>query len=93
MLTIRPEAKKDYAHIKHINDLAFKQENEGILVEKLRKKSDFISVLSLIAENEYGTIGHILLFPLKIKSDKQEKAVLSLGPMAVLPEHQNKGIE
>ena len=89
---IRNEEKQDYNEIRKINELAFNQKNEGKLVDDLRKKSDFNHLLSLVAERDGRIIGHILFYPLKIKNEKEEFIVLSLAPMAVHPDFQNKGI-
>ncbi len=91
-LKIRPESEEDLAKITEANDLAFGQKNEGILVERLRKTDSFISELSLIAELEGKIVGHILFYPVTIRSADSEFLSLSLGPMAVVPELQNLGI-
>ena len=91
-LTIRPESKRDYLQIKQINDLAFNQENEGIMIENLRSKPEFIPELSLIAKLENEIVGHILFLPLKIKNNNSEFTTLSLAPMAVKSEYQKMGI-
>ncbi len=49
-LIIRPERENDYPKIREVNDLAFGQENEGRLIEKLRQTEKFIPGLSLVAE-------------------------------------------
>ena len=89
---IRNERKNDYNQIRKINGLAFGQENEGIMIDALRKTSDFNYLLSLVAEVKGRIVGHILLYPIKIKNENEEYTVLSLAPMAVHPEFQNKGI-
>jgi len=91
-IIIRQEVKADHTRIKKINDNAFEQENEGTLVNKLREKDLFIPELSLVAEADEMVVGHILLYPVIINSAHQKHNTLSLGPMAVLPEHQRKGI-
>jgi len=91
-ITIRPETKKDYLPIREINDLAFKQKNEGLLIEKLRETSDFISELSLVAEFERKVVGHLLLYPVKLNEENTKHTILSLGPMSVHPNYQRKGI-
>jgi len=40
-IKIRNEQKNDYNQIRKINDLAFGQENEGKMIESLRKTSDY----------------------------------------------------
>ncbi len=91
-IIIRQELKEDHARIKEINDQAFEQEDEGRLVNKLRKKDQFIPELSLVAEIDKTVIGHILFYPVKINSTDKKHTTLSLGPMSVLPAHQKKGI-
>ena len=91
-VSIREERKNDYDEIKKINDFAFGQENEGKMVEALRKTLDYNLKLSLVAEIKNKIMGYILFYPIIIKNEKEEFAVLSLAPMAVLPEYQNKGI-
>ena len=89
---IRSEEKNDYEAIKKINDLAFNQINEGVMIEKLRDNPEFIAELSLVAVVNDKVVGHILFFPVKIKNDFECKRSLSLAPMAVHPNFQNKGI-
>ncbi len=91
-IIIRQELNEDLARIKEINDLAFEQEDEGKLVDKLRQKDQFIPELSLVAEADETVVGHILFYPVIINSANQKHTTLSLGPMSVLPEHQKKGI-
>lgn len=74
-----------------LNKSAFGQENESKLVEKIRKGSNFIPELSLIAEIDGRIVGYILLSRIKIINNHAFKT-LSLAPMAVLHEFQNKGI-
>lgn len=89
---IRPETEKDYVMIKKVNDLAFGQKNEGLLVEKLRQTENYIPALSLVAELNEEIIGHILFYPVTVRSCGSTYSTLSLGPMAVIPEYQRKGI-
>ncbi len=89
---IRHENPADYDAIKQVNDLAFGQAGEGLLVEQLRMNSAFIPKLSLVAEVEGKVLGHILFYPLVIKGKAENFETLSLAPMSVLPEYQNLGI-
>ena len=81
-----------YDAIDEINNLAFGQPQETGLIRSLRKLNDYIPELSLIAFNDDDAIGHILFFPIVIISDDREFQTLSLAPMAVVPEYQNKGM-
>lgn len=87
-IQIRPESKGDYKQISLINDMAFGQEEEGKLVDKLRKNRSFRKELSLVACMGSEIIGHILFFPIQINSNSQYTESLALAPMSVLPELQ-----
>jgi putative acetyltransferase len=91
-LNIRHETANDYPGIKKINDLAFGQQVEGKLIDRLRKNPDYNENLSIVAEIIGGIIGHILFFPIKISDGENTYDSLSLGPMAVVPKFQGKGI-
>ena len=91
-IQIRPENKNDYKIISMVNDMAFGQETEGILIEKLRKNRNFIKELSLVACMGNEIIGHILFFPIQIKSEGESFESLALAPMSVIPELQGLGI-
>lgn len=90
--TIRTERKEDYQSIQNVNDLAFGQKNEGKLIGKLRMTKSFISELSLVAESENKIVGHILFYPVHIRSEEDSHISLALAPMAVHPDYQRKGI-
>ena len=91
-LSIRPEKEDDIPVIQKINDLAFNQEAEGILVNKLRKSDAFIPELSLVAESAGQLVGHILFTRIRVLEGESEAPSLALAPMAVLPDFQSKGV-
>lgn len=91
-LKIRTESERDYPQIKNIHDNAFGQENEGNLIEKLRKNKNYVNAISLVAETNDKLVGHILFFPIQIINNERSHESLALAPMAVLPAYQNKGI-
>jgi putative acetyltransferase len=91
-VVIRAERKNDYDQIQKINDAAFGRKNEGRLVASLRKTLVYNPSLSLVAEVQNKIVGHILFYPVIIQNEKEESTVLSLGPVAVHPDFQNKGI-
>ncbi len=93
-IVIRPERKEDFEKITEVNDQAFGQPEEGNLIINLRKTTDFNANLSLVAVDvdNAKTVGHILFYPIKIKSDDSEFQTLALAPMSVLPEFQRKMI-
>jgi predicted N-acetyltransferase YhbS len=88
---IRQESSDDYYKVNEIIKLAFGQDDESQLVDKIRKGENFVPELSMIAEVEGELVGHILFSKIKINGN-QEYGSLALAPVAVLPEYQNKGI-
>lgn len=90
---IRVEQENDFQAIKEVNDLAFGQEGESNLIDKIRKSSAFISDLSLVVETEDKEIvGHILFSIVVIETAEGNVQSLALAPVAVKPDYQNEGI-
>ena len=89
--TIRKEEEKDHEQIYEVNKLAFQQENESNLIEKIRKSENFIPELSIVAEINNRIVGHILFSKIKIMGDSDYES-LALAPVAVIPEFQKRGI-
>lgn len=90
-IEIRQEEKKDFEQIYTVNKLAFNQETESKLVDKIRKSENFISKLSLVAIFNEKIIGHILFSKIKIAGEHIFET-LALAPMAVTPEFQKQGV-
>ncbi len=90
---IKAETPADYTVIRQIVTAAFGRDKEANLIEELRKLTQFSSELSLIGLTNGIPVGHILFFPVEVVNDAGEShEVLSLCPMAVLPEFQRLGI-
>jgi putative acetyltransferase len=90
MLTIRPETTDDRDDIHHVNEEAFGQKSEAELVEKLRNRG--MLAISLVALSDGHVVGHITFSPVTVKSENSRFQATALGPMAVLPSYQRKGI-
>lgn len=86
-IEIRDERSGDIAAIHALNKLAFEQEQEANIVDALRQNG--AARLSLVAVIGGRIVGHIMYSPITI-AGKLEGA--ALGPMAVLPEYQRKGV-
>jgi putative acetyltransferase len=86
-IEIRDERPGDIAEIHALNNLAFQQEQEANIVDALRQNR--AARLSLVAVADGQIVGHIMYSPITI-AGKYEGA--ALGPMAVLPEYQRKGV-
>jgi len=90
MLTIRKEIPEDALAIRYVNEQAFGSADEADLIEKLRLRQGFI--LSLVASQDEQIVGHILFSPITIESEYSVLSAVALGPMAVLPAYQRRGI-
>ncbi|HNR07859.1 MAG TPA: N-acetyltransferase [Saprospiraceae bacterium] len=91
-LTLRREKASDFHGIYLVHQAAFRQEAEGRLVEKLRKNKAYIPELSLVAIQDNLVVGHIIFSKIKISGGQKDYESLTLAPLGVLTEFQNKGI-
>jgi putative acetyltransferase len=93
MLIIRSENKQDYAAVYEVNKLAFDgRDSEPRLVEAIRQSPEYIPDLSLVAIEDDCVVGYILFSRIRIKTGTGDIPAISLAPLAVRPEYQNKGI-
>jgi putative acetyltransferase len=90
MVAIRDESREDAGAIRFVLEQAFGESNEADLVEMLRRRGAI--TLSLVAVQENEVVGHILFSPVTIESGGSSLNAIGLGPMAVLPPYQRKGI-
>ena len=89
MVHIREERKEDFEGVRRVNEAAFGQAVEADLIDALR--ADGAVTVSLVAEVKGQIVGHILFSPVTVQGANDLRAV-GLGPMAVLPSHQRRGI-
>jgi putative acetyltransferase len=92
-VSIRPESSSDVEAVSAVNRLAFaghpySQQTEHLIVDALRE-ARALSV-SLVAVLDGEIVGHIAFSPTQV-GDSSSGWYL-LGPLAVLPEHQGRGI-
>ncbi|MHC4302009.1 MAG: GNAT family N-acetyltransferase [Planctomycetota bacterium] len=90
MTTFRPEQTGDEAAIRGLNEQAFGQPDEANLVDALRKRGAV--VLSMVATDNDQVIAHVLFTKATVTEADSQFRTLGLGPMAVLPSYQRKGI-
>ena len=93
MIEIRKEQKSDYEEVYNLVKTAFEKAeesdgNEQDLVVALRKSSNFIPELSLVAKKDDKIVGYILFTKIQIRKSEE----LALAPLAVLPEYQRQDI-
>jgi putative acetyltransferase len=88
-MIIRPEELKDQDAVSAVNQAAFETPAEAKLVDILRREA--YPIVSLVAD-EYGAIvGHIMFSQVSL-TGHPDLNIMGLGPMAVIPEEQRKGI-
>jgi putative acetyltransferase len=89
--TIREESPIDYDGIDRVNRLAFGRGDEALVVDRLRAARLVITSLVAVSATD-GIVGHILFSRLPIHTGAGRVAAVSLGPVAVQPEYQRRGI-
>jgi len=86
---IRPEKEADKGAIQAVNEAAFETPAESRLVDALREQTS--PIVSFVAEVGGAIVGHIMFSPVVLRAHPELK-LMGLGPMAVLPGHQLRGI-
>jgi putative acetyltransferase len=86
---IRPEEPHDRAAVRRVHETAFAGRTEADIVEALHR-DDAVSV-ALVAEVDGEVVGHILFSPVSLVPETPGRLV-ALGPMAVRPHLQRRGI-
>jgi len=91
-ITVRPETAEDIRAIDVVHISAFGGEAEAQLVSALRESTTYNRELSQVAELGGRIVGHVLLTRVPLRKDGEEKHVLALGPMSVVPSQSHRGI-
>lgn len=94
-MIIRPERAGDVGQIRAVTEAAFSSSafghhGEADLIERLR--SACLEIISLVGEQGGQVVAHVLLSPAIIEWDESGSEGIGLGPVAVLPEFQRRGI-
>jgi putative acetyltransferase len=85
---IRTETPADVDGIDGAVEAAFGRRDEADLVSALRADAAWIPDLSLVADVDGSIVGHIAL----TRAAVEGSPVLALAPLAVVPDHQRRGI-
>ena len=97
--TIRPERRLDVAEIAAVTLAAFGSssddpgvtgESEAALVDLLRSRNK--AVISLVATDDTGVIGHVVFSPVAVGPDSTGARFLGLAPLSVHPDAQGRGV-
>ncbi|MBU1170890.1 MAG: N-acetyltransferase [Proteobacteria bacterium] len=86
----RAEKPEDISRIYQINIETFSTDAEANLVDMLREHK--VPLISWVAEDKGELIGHILFSPVTLVGQMSRISMAGLGPMAVRPSHQKKGV-
>jgi putative acetyltransferase len=84
------ESAGERAVIRSINEAAFGGCEEADLVDKLRANGDVLE--SLVAEMNNRLVGHVLFSRMWIDTPRGLIPSVALAPVAVLPDHQRRGV-
>jgi putative acetyltransferase len=87
---IREEQPGDRDQVRNVNEAAFGRSDEADLIDKLLMEG--VVLLSLVAELDGQIAGHILFSRMTVETAEGSVAAVALAPMAVLPEHQGRGV-
>jgi putative acetyltransferase len=90
MVMIHFEEPGDAEAVRQVNELAFGRKEEARLVDALRSRDE--RLISLVAVQDGQTVGHILFSPVTVESEDTSFGAMGLGPLAVLPAYQGRGI-
>jgi putative acetyltransferase len=89
-LRIRAETAADHDDIRRINDEAFGDPIDAKLIAAIRASDRFVPELSLVAVSEGQSVGHVIASYVDVEPGARR--VLQVGPLAVLPSRQRRGI-
>ena len=89
-VVIRQEKPQDRQHVFEVNASAFETGAEAELVEAFRFTAE--PVISLVAILGDRLVGHIMFTPVKVQNVTGLPLTLALGPVAVVPDIQNRWI-
>jgi putative acetyltransferase len=87
---IRAETEADHDAIRRIVDEAFGDTITGDIVDAIRLTDRFVPELSLVALSQGQSLGHVISSYVDVEPDARR--VLQVGPLAVVPSHQRRGI-
>ena len=88
-MRIRAEQENDQCAVRAVNTSAFATPSEADLVDALREQTT--PIVSLVAEDEGGVVGHIMFSPVSLSGYPNIK-MMGLAPLAVQPRRQRQGI-
>jgi len=91
-MEIRAETAEDVDAIATIVTAAFGSPAEAVLVERIRASPQYRPDYALVADLEGRVVGHVMVSEVGLRDGGEERAILSLSPLAVAPELQGQGV-
>ena len=96
-MLIRPERPSDFPAIHDLVATAFataqvSNGDEQNFVDRLRAGADYIPDLALVAEDEGGLIGHVMLTRTFVATAAGSRSLLLLAPLCVLRQRRRRGV-
>jgi putative acetyltransferase len=88
-VTVREARQDDAQAVRQVHTRAFDSPTEAELVERLIAEGQ--AAISLVAVVDAQVIGHVLFSPLEVSGTPRPPWMISLAPLAVLPEWQRQG--
>jgi putative acetyltransferase len=88
-IVVRPESAADDDAVLAVHAAAFPTDEEARLVAAIRAAGR--ATISLVAQVGGRVVGHILFSPVTVEHGDRGDGV-GLAPVAVLPEHQGRGV-
>ena len=89
-MIVRAETAHDHDTIRQIIDEAFGDTVTSKIVDGIRASDRFVRDLSLIAVSEGQSLGHVISSYVDLVPGTRR--VLQVGPLAVVPAHQRRGV-
>ena len=89
-MIVRAETPDDHDTIRRIVDEAFGDTITSAIVDGIRASDRFVPELSLVAVYEGQPLGHVISSYVDVVPGSRR--VLQVGPLAVVPSHQRRGI-
>jgi putative acetyltransferase len=88
---VRAETPEDREDIRRVVDEAFGDTITSAIVDAIWTSDRFVADLSLVAVSEGQTVGHVISSYVDLLVPGTRR-VLQVGPLAVVPSHQRRGI-
>jgi putative acetyltransferase len=90
-MEIRPFTASDAAAVFEVHRRAFGgRPDEARIVERVHDAAE--AVISLVAVEDDRVVGHVLFSPTTVEDHGANVELVGLGPVGVLPAHQNAGV-